>query len=83
MSYFVLRALCPLMMSNTIYMMMLKTGMAMYIQVPKIGPQMEGSTVVEAEQKHIGRVEIEFCPSAQRRDVLEGDLLPTKRSTLS
>lgn len=42
-----------------------------------------GSTVVKAEQKHIGRVEIEFCPSAQRRDVLEGDSLPTKRSTLS
>ena len=70
-------------MCNIEYMMILKTGMAMCIQVPRFGQQRVGSTVVEAEQKHIGRVEIEFCPSAQRRDVLEGDLLPTKRSTLS
>jgi hypothetical protein len=45
--------------------MMLKTGMATCVQVSEIPPS-EGSTVVEAEQKHIGRVEIEFCPSAQR-----------------
>jgi hypothetical protein len=62
--------------------MMLKTGMATCVQVSEIPPS-EGSTVVEAEQKHIGRVEIEFCSLAQRRDVCERDSLPTKRSTLS
>ena len=41
--------------------------MTMYIQVPKIGPHEEGSTVVEAEQEHIGRVKIEFYPSAYPR----------------
>ena len=38
--------------------------MAIYKQVPKIGPHEEGSTVVETEQEHIGRVEIEFYRSA-------------------
>jgi hypothetical protein len=35
-------------MCDTVYMMMLKTNMAMYVQMPKIGPQRIGSTVVEA-----------------------------------
>jgi hypothetical protein len=38
---------------------MLKTEKAMYGKVSKITPS-EGSTVVEAEQKHIGRVKVEF-----------------------